>query len=97
MIDYPERKNAKDMTREDLNNEMRVCTDVGEKLFNFILKETDGYGPRVILSTAILLLALSEKGDDVLPSILNAVKFLDEQVSSIKEEILAEAKASTLN
>lgn len=97
MSNNQDHKDPKDMTSKDIAEEMKFCVDVGQLLFNTVIKETGGYGPRVILSTAILLLALCEGKENVLDSILEGYSVLDNQVEVAKKAIMAEAKHSPIN
>ena len=90
-------KDPKDMTGKDIAEEMKFCVDVGQLLFNTLIKETGGYGPRVILSASVLLVALCEGKEGILDTILEGVAVLDEQIDQAKTKIMAEARAASIN
>lgn len=90
-------KNPDDFTNDDIRNELKFCVDVGQNLFNQVIKETNGSGPRVVLSTAVLLLALCDGKEGVLDAILEGVRVLDEKVEQTKAMMMAEARQSPLN
>lgn len=84
---------------EDINidDEIKFCAELGQELFEQLLKKTGGDGPRVVLSTAILIVALCEGREGVLETILQGVDLIEKKVEFAKEMMMAEARQSPLN
>jgi hypothetical protein len=84
---------------EDINidDELEFCAELGQELFKQLLKKTNGDGPRVILSTAILIAALCEGREGVLETILQGVDLIEMKVEFAKEMLMAQAKHASIN
>lgn len=87
----------RDLSKLDVDAELMFCSHVGEALYKKVIEETGGDAPRVILSTAILLVALSENKKGVMEAILSATKLVDAKVEYAKQMLMEEASASPLN
>lgn len=92
-----EHKNRENMTDADIADELKFCVDVGQNLFNQLIKDTNGDGPRVILSASILLVALCEGKEGVLETILQGVDILEAKVAVAKMAMMAQARQSPIN
>lgn len=91
------QNNRRDPKNVNIDEEMKFCAEVGQELFEQLIKRTDGDAPRVILSAAILLVALCEGKEGVLETILQGVELIEMKVEFAKEMLMAEAKNAPMN
>jgi hypothetical protein len=91
------QNNRRDPKNVNIDEEMKFCAEVGQELFEQLIKKTEGDAPRVILSAAILLVALCEGTEGVLETILQGVELIKMKVEFAKEMLMAEARNAPMN
>lgn len=91
------QRTPRDPMSIDINDELKFCADVGQELFEQLIKKTEGDAPRVILSAAILIVSLCEGKEGVLETILQGVDLIEKKVEFAKEMLMAEARQAPMN
>ena len=91
------QRTPRDPMSIDINDELKFCADVGQELFEQLIKKTEGDAPRVILSAAILIVALCQDKEGVLDTILQGVEMIEMKVNFAKEMLMAEARQAPIN